>query len=519
MSLISQMQRTGLWDSFEKQVVGLEPVLKAMSDRGMPVDPTAYAEVLEVLKLDMAKALEQMQALVPQQLKKVQTYKKTPAKATAALFQVDVKCTHTVSKKATKKRAATLDEYNPESCPMCLGTGTVKVWCRNHVWKPSNKSLVAYMKLKGHPVPRDFKDEKDTTNQRELLRLYRSTHDELYITVLHYRKAQTVLSNHMKNWKPGADGRVHPVFYFDPATGQLSSRRPNAQNAPHHDDPEMGGYADIFRSMIRPANPEEKWIVEFDYHGFHVQTLAFNAEDADMLRLAKMDIHSFVTAHFLRLGNASRLIALPDDELREYLARIKKEHKHIRNAQVKHALLGYNNGMGAHKLYLQYKEFFNNEREAKQVMKLLDSLFPKAKRYRDEICQKAHDQGYLISRHGYIRYFWEVFKWKAGKGWGHGDDHEAALCYFTQNDAHGELRDRLRIIHEKGLAEKYNMINTIHDSIMFEWPRKLLDEVGVIKDIMEMPSKVLVNSICPNGLSVEVDVSGGPDWAHMQALV
>jgi len=489
MSLISQMQRAGLWNSFERQVVQLEPVLQAMSQRGMPVDPTTYAQVMELLKADMARALDRMQELVPKELKKVQAYKssRTPKKMTAAHFSVDV----------------TVDGVSVER------------WFKTHVWKPSNQSLVKYMQYKKHPVPKDFSGEKDTTNQDELLRLYRSTKDELYITVLHYRKAQTVLSNHMKNWKAQSDDRVHPVFYFDPATGQLSSRRPNAQNAPHHDDPETGGYAEHFRGMVKAA--PDKVIVEFDYHSFHVQTLAFNAEDLDMLRLAKLDIHSFVTAHFLRLGDAAKLIRLPDDELRAYLAKIKKEHKHTRDAQVKHALLGYNNGMGANKLYKKYKEFFNNLSEAKQVMKLLDSLFPKAKKYREDICQKAHDQGYLISRHGYIRYFWEVFRWQGGR-WTHGDDHEAALCYFTQNDAHGELRDRLRIIHERGLGERYGLMNTIHDSVMFEWPRALLDEIPVIQGIMEVPSKVLVNSICPNGLSVEVEVKCGPDWASLKGI-
>ena len=38
----------------------------------------------------------------------------------------------------------------------------------------------------------------------------------------------------MRGWAPGADGRVHPNFGFKPATGQLSSDNPNAQNFPAH---------------------------------------------------------------------------------------------------------------------------------------------------------------------------------------------------------------------------------------------------------------------------------------------
>src|SRR5262249_52496795 len=148
-------------------------------------------------------------------------------------------------------------------------------------WTPSNQALVKYMKHQGHEVPKDFKTDKDTTNKTELARLFKSTNDQMYDRVLKYRKAQTVLKNHMKNWRPSDDGRVHSTFYFDPATGQVSSRRPNVQNAPKRDDPEFGGYAKVFRSMVRAK--EGHVILEFDFKSFPAQTLAFEAEDADYL--------------------------------------------------------------------------------------------------------------------------------------------------------------------------------------------------------------------------------------------
>jgi DNA polymerase I-like protein with 3'-5' exonuclease and polymerase domains len=215
------------------------------------------------------------------------------------------------------------------------------------------------------------------------------------------------------------------------------------------------------------------------------------------------------------------MIDMPDDELKVYLGWVKKNHKYVRDAQCKHALLGYNNGMGYQKLYKQYTEFFNSRGEAKRVMQLLDHIFPKSAAYRERICQLAHDQGYLISRHGYIRYFWEVFKYKGRGEWSKGgDDHEAALCFFTQNDAHGELKDRMITIAEKGLDERYGMLNCIHDSIIFECPIDLVEEcIYNVKTIMEAPSVVLIDPVvAPKGLSVEVDVQGGPNWSAMKGL-
>ncbi len=489
MSLIGQMQANGLWHAFDRQVVQLEPVLEEMSARGIPIDAERYKAMVALLKADMEKAKQSMQALVPLELKKVKHYKKTPKVCTEAHFKAD-------------------DGH----------------WCKVEVWKPSNKALTGYMRFRGHPVPKHPTTGDDTTLAIELARLFRSTKDPLYEAVIKYRKAQTCLTNHVKNWKPLAYGKVHPTFYCDPATGQLSARRPNSQNAPHHDDPEFGGYAEPFRAMLIAR--EGHSLVELDYKSFHVQTLAFEAEDPDLLRLAKLDVHSFVTAHLLKLGNAEKLIALLDDELREQLRWIKKNYKHDRDAKVKHAFLGYDNGMGYKKMFKQYAEYYENEAEAKKVIQLLDGLFPRTKRYRDAICLKAHEQGYLISRHGYIRYFFEVnrVKWVKGRDgkwkevWSHGDDHEAALCFFTQNDAHGELRDRMVELHRLGLDAKYNLINTVHDSLVFEWPNNLLDEIPAVKGIMESPSKVLVNSICPKGLSVEAEVKIGPDWSCMKEL-
>ena len=470
--ILGGLREKGLWRGYSRHVVALNPVLERMSARGMPVDPEAFAEVVATLEADHKAAKQRMQELVPDEIKAKKVYKKP----------------------------------RPDGVQ-------VKVL----PWTPSNQGLTNYMRHRGHAVPKHIKTGKDTTGHIEIARLSRSTRDPLYATVIQYRKAQTILKDHIVNWTPGPDGRVHTTFYFDPSTGQLSSRRPNVQNAPKHDDPEFGGYAKLFRSMVK-ARPGYT-IIEFDYSSFHVQTLGFEGQDKVLMRMGRLDIHSFTTAAFLHLNTPERMIAMPDAELKAYLGQVKKEHKYTRDAQCKHALLGYNNGMGAGKLYKQYMEFFKSQYEAKTVLSLFDQLFPKAKAYRDSIVQKAHDQGYLTSRHGYVRYFWEVNRWRGGE-WTHGDDREAALCFYTQNDAHGELKDRILTIAERGLDERYGLLNTIHDSLIFECANELVSDcVRDIRAIMESPSLVLVDPVvAPEGLSVAVDVQGGPSWGTMKGL-
>jgi DNA polymerase I-like protein with 3'-5' exonuclease and polymerase domains len=472
MSLFTDLRERGLWRGYEQHVLRLNPVLERMSARGMPVDPEAFKAVVATLEGDYAEAKRRMQEIVPREVKVIKTYKRP-------------------------RKDGSTERVMP--------------------WTPSNQGLVRYMKHRGHAVPKHIKTGADTTNQLEIIRLARSTHDPLYAQAIAYRKAQTILKNHVVNWTPGSDGRVHTTFYFDPATGQLSSRRPNVQNAPKHDDPEMGGYAQLFRSMVK-ARPGHT-IMEFDYKSFHVQTAAFEAQDPVMMRMGRLDIHSFITACFLKLNTPQVMMAMPDAELGAFLSGVKKAHKHLRDTQCKRAILGYINGLGYRKLFDQNREYFANQRVAKDMMALLDVIFDKSKVYREAIVQRAHDQGYLVSRHGYIRYFWEVYRWQGGE-WKHGDDYESALSFFTQNDAHGELKDRLLIIADRGLDEKYGMLNTIHDSIIFECADELVLECrDTIKEIMEAPSTVLIDPVvAPGGLAVEVDVQGGPTWASMRGL-
>lgn len=481
MSLFTALREKGLWRGYHNHIVRLNAVLERMSERGMPVEPEAFAQVVAHLKSEFTGAKNKMQELVPFSIKKKKVYKKVPKKKIEECVQVD------------------------------------GIWVRPLVWSPSNKGLLEYIKFKQHSVPKDFKTKKETTKALEVKRLAKTTKDPLYASVIQYRKAQTVLTNHVKNWIPSAEGRVHTSFYYDPATGQLSSRRPNVQNAPKHDDPEFGGYAKVFRSMIK-ARPG-RTILEFDFKSFHAQTLAFESQDPAYLRLAKLDIHSYLAAHLIREPRVGVSLTWPDDQLREYLGWIKKNHKFVRDKKAKPAILGYGFGMGYRHLYNDTRESFDSLKEAKRVLDTLDAAFPITKAWRDEIKQKAHDQGYLISRHGYIRYFWEVFQWRGGE-WKPGDDSEAAIAFLPANDAFGEIKDRMLVIAEQGLDERYYMINNIHDSLLFECPNELVEEATrEVKLIMARPSAILVSPVvAPHGLSVEVDVQAGPDWASIKGI-
>jgi DNA polymerase family A len=208
------------------------------------------------------------------------------------------------------------------------------VWCRIYAFSPNSApQLYAYMTAKRHPIPFDRKQKRNTTSKREVLRLGDRFKDDFYAKVIECREVRKMRGTYIDGFRPQADGRAHPTFTFATATQQLSARNPNSQNWPAR-----ARLAKAVKSMIEaPAGME---LANWDLKSYHVLVTGYLAESPDYMRLARMDMHSFVAWHFLRLPGASGLYALPDDELAEKLSWFKsnKEHpeyKRVRDNQAK----------------------------------------------------------------------------------------------------------------------------------------------------------------------------------------
>ena len=449
-------------------------------------------------------------------------------------------------------------------CPLCKGKGidkknlveaSIQRWCCIEPFVPSGGAtgqLVKYMKFKGHPIPKKFKTGEDTTERKELERLIKKTKDLLYSCVLQYRGFEKLKSTYVDGWEPentktyteqvglGYDadtkkmaevwakrvsriGTVHTTWTFRPATGQLSSRGPNIQNAPKHPDPNDPDSPSSqakanFRKIIE-APPGFK-LLAFDYKSFHALTLGFEAKDPDYMRMARLDIHSFLATHFLKLPEKDKLLSMTDDELREFFKWFKsdKKRKLMRDKKAKPATLGYGFGLGYRKMYDMNRESFSSQAEAKRTIDMLNRAFPKTAKYRDDIRLKAHRESFLLSKHGYLRNFFDVYHWDSKRGMMvPGEDSEKAIAFLPANDAFGHIKDAMRRLESRGNNQEYGFINQIHDDLMFLCPDWIIDNaVHLVKKEMERPSEILVDeTVAPNGLSCKVDVSVGQNWKEM----
>ena len=354
--------------------------------------------------------------------------------------------------------------------------------------------------------------------------------------ILTYRKLHKAKATYItgEGWTPNSTtGRIHTTFTLSAtATLQLSSRKPNVQNIPKGKNPKdkvgmMLGR--LLRKTVK-AKPGHL-IVEFDYGGCHLVTMGLEAEDPQYIRLARIDGHSFLAAHMARVELGDKIppeladlddwLSYDDATLAAKLAWVKKNFKGLRNDKAKPALLGNQLGLGSRKLYALNDDSFKNEAEAKQVQAILAKLFPKIGAYQARTRALAQRQGYLISPYGSIRRFFEVERFDPKtRGLVPGLDAEKAGAFFVQVNAQGKLREAMIELEEQGWNERCNLINQVHDSLVYEMPIELLEEaVPAIAAIMEKPASRLKHpTICPEGLVLQCEASIGVDWSSIEEV-
>jgi uracil-DNA glycosylase family 4 len=431
------------------------------------------------------------------------------------------------------------------------------------------------------PTKRNKEGElKPTTSKEHIYNLWIQTGDPLYEGIIRMRELNKMLGTYIgegdynefddtdidldslesinkkkeTGWPIGKDGRVHTTYVPEPATGQLSSKNPNVQNPPARGNQfSSKGYktlADKFRRTI--AATSNKLIMEFDYTGFHALMLGFESECETYMRLSRLGIHDYVAAwmikpkikiqtnkeHYEYLLDLDKWLSYDDNILSKKLSWVKNNYKMVRNSQAKPAVHGIGFGEGVNKLYQLNRHSFNSVKEVQVLHDLLKSLFPEIFDYQVKIRELASKQSYLVSRFGYIRRFYDVYdyriikeprnpKWgetifqdKDGKWWSKkpGLDSESCIAYLPSNNAFGLKKEKMRLIHDYDLDNKYGLINDVHDSLMFECPNEFVDEAAIeIPKIMGSPTKHLINNLTgSDGLWCGVEVKVGKNWAEMK---
>jgi len=433
------------------------------------------------------------------------------------------------------------------------------------------KKLLAHYKVE---VPVDV-DGNTTTGKGELRKMLKKTKVGVVIPIvektLEYRELGKAVGTYIdgKGWTPDEQGRVHTEFTFNSGTWQLTSTKPNIQNIAKHT--RLGKE---IRKLIVPH--QGNVLLEADMMSFHVLTLGYNAESETYMQLARSDAHSFVCAHMLKtrikedtkdeleletkahIADLDGWLALPRETFLSKLGWIKKKYGSTLRQQAKAGILGVGLGLGVDKLHSHNEDSFNpseseaeawlranqkaqfyspitrgmkpasyfphemqimlaqeklGKQAAKSLRELLEKLFPEVFRWQMKIRAQAHRDGYLVSRYGGIRWFHNVYEWDAKYGREKpGEDAEAAIAFYVQNDAFGKMREAMLDISRTRWGQY--LVNTVHDSLVFDLPEELLPEAAKeIKEVMERPARWLRHPrLCPEGLVCGVELAAGKNW-------
>lgn len=566
----------------------VRPVLAAMEDRGVPIDDEARVRLgaeFEAAQRELGVELARRAPVECQRVHPKDGYKGVPPFVKklfkdfeidhdywianpdvykyelGELFKTRLQDPQKTAKDGTieegewysyQRRTFTISEptLNDSTGEPTILSKQADRWCRVYDFNPNSApQLIAYMKAKGHKVPKSkIEDEdgnqKDTTAAKELQRLAVKTGDDFYLKVIEYRGLTKLRGTYVDGFKPASDGRVHTTFTFQTAIAQLSARNPNTTNFPKlKPTPKL---AKAIRGMI--AADEGHVLAEVDFKSCHVITLGLLAGDANYTRLGRLDIHSAVAGHFLGHWNLIEIMKESDNELMQRFKWLKSdpERKRVRDDQAKHGILGIGNGLRAKGLYERYMESFpargcpqcggsgkvagvrglkncgtckgsgwqSGLSIAEAVLATCEELFPAVFAYQERQRQEAHERQKLTTPFGHMRRFYEVYRWDSRKGaWSHGDQAEEAVAYRLANTAHAHMREVMKELRRRWLDETYGLFNMVHDSLMFHFRESLLDEFRAeVIPVMTAESKVLP------GLWLGVEASYGRRWNEMRDL-
>lgn len=394
------------------------------------------------------------------------------------------------------------------------GMSLVERWAHVESFNPgSHVQVKDYLKFKGYPIPKERVTKKETSNEEALDRLIRKfPGDEVLPRILearHLKKAEGYLGGTAL----GMDGRFHPFYTFKPETGRLSSVRPNMQNIPN-----MGVNKEVatkIRSCIIPSSPS-KVLVEVDWKAMEAVLTGFFADDPDFIRVSKLDSHSLFLSNILHKKGIipeKAEITWSNERLAPFLADLKKRFPGER-FQAKTANLATSYGMQWKHLSEELK---CSAEDAKLFLVLKEEMAPKVAQWKKTTILQAHNEGFLETPFGYKCYFWEVLRQSKTKKkpngdpvWVPGKEANSALAFRPQSSGSSMLREVMLslALYDGGV---FNILVPIHDALLVECEEKDIQQtIHVIKKEMERNWEEL------GGMSLEVDVKIGANWAEME---
>jgi uracil-DNA glycosylase family 4 len=546
------LKQNGIWDVYKEFVQGLDPVFSSMSAAGMPVSRVARAESAKLLTNIFDKNRATIDALLPLELHPFHPktgYTKTPDDTTGMrelVFDgITVKrCSGCGLKNPTKPH---FKLYKKKDNP-CAGCSAVTAlegerrWAKVDPFVPSTKGILRYQLHMKHQVIMTGrgKDRKPTTDKKAIKKLIgKYPNDGFYPLVVVDRDVTKIGGTYIGWWDEaenkitggfpvGRDGRVHGTFRNTPSTLRTSMVSPNLQNLPRG-----GSSADDIQRLVKAmfvASAGNTFVAR-DFSGIEAQLVGVHANDRDFLRLAKVDIHSYFTAHNLyRLGKIPFAdvpqLNWSDKDIADYGKQVIKARFNTERDIGKRCIHAGNYRVGPTKLQEEYPEWFSKVKEAAAVLSYFYEVFPSINKWHERICRQVDKDTIYRNSFGHIHRFYSVLKWERVNGewdWSYDDDSKRLIAFGPQSDAAFIGRLALKRVFNNYPDTVGRWLRLfIHDELFCEAPEHRAEECDMVLKF-EMEKQIEAIPLPDSWgfgryLSIESEGKVGNCWATMKKL-
>lgn len=451
------------------------------------------------------------------------------------------------------------EPFNPDSAPQVLG----------------------YLKYRKHKPGKDKHTHKDSANRETLLRLWRTTKDPFYKSLLDYRAIKKVDSTYAvptmrrvaQEVEAGREPRIHPIVTFRPSMGRLSYVAPNITNIVQDKGGKESLAAGFRRCLV--AGPSCR-LLEVDFASAEPTEVGWLIRDPHYLRLAKLGSHAYIASHLLKRPADLRW---SDADLGAYLSEIKHEEANaLLYDKTKRANNGINYGLTSFGMAETFPDIYKDQVDAQKIVDLIFGLFPGLPIFHHAVQQQAYDRGFLggpgppmmapdnrVYMKGYQgpspyhhpfqykHWFWSVLaykpitekqrQWRVKRGrlcveingrWfavDRGEDAKRVIAWGPQSIAAGVLKRAMRMLfayrdHPSYIGDAYfgktPLRAPIHDSLLLEVPDRQWDRVAeAVAREMQRP---VVEQPLPAEwnmgpyLAIGADAKVGKNWKDVEGL-
>ncbi len=568
--IISLLKKHDMWKVYKEFVEELDPVFSAMTKAGMPVDKQIRIESSKKLIERRNVTRSQIEALAPVEIKSLSPklgYVKPPKDLTGLQeftfngitntycsicgekgptkghfkSKVSKGCVNCGKKWTVKHKCG--GEPKLEELNRCAGGTAIKKvdgekrWARIEPFLPSPKAILRYMLHHKHPYIFAGKgaDKKPSTDEKAIVKLTAKYPNHPFYPLITEDKEYTTIGGRYVGWwdeetqiikggmPVGRDGRIHGTFRHAPSTLRSSMVAPNLQNIPRGDDSEVQA---LVKQLF--VARDGYTFVEADFKGIEAQIVGVHANDKGYLRLAKLDIHSFLTSHNLLSQGIITSEDVPqlkwsDEDLAGQLKVIKKRFPAERNIGKRIVHAG-NYRVGPTRLHEEYPKWFPKVKDASAALKRFYEVFPSIAAWHERICLQVDRSTVFRTSFGHVLRFYQVLNHKKVGNqwiWEYGDDAKRLIAAGPQSDA--------ALIGKRALKRCfYNYPDTlgkwlrlfIHDSILIECPIERAEEAKSILEFeMSLPTPELPLDVSwgfGKALSIEVETKQGRTWSEMR---